>query len=554
MRKAAVVARSSGGDTEGDRVQAQVDECLKWAKANGYSVTPSHVFREENVSGRLDPDLRGPLQAAWTLLEGHKVDALIVRDYSRLGRRLDTAQLVQNSRAYGQGIVFVRTPPVDDPVGQAVQDGAWGLLSALEAQIIFQRTSGGRRRSMENGGVGAGKLPFWLRHDKEAHEIVLVEEKATEFRAIVDAYLDGVPATDLAARAGVADPGAIYNWIDNTVLAGRRYVWPVDVNPVSGNKEGTRRWKRDRERRRKEVVDRVATMSIEDADALAESIGLVVQEVPAIYSWEEWQGIVAQKRRRRVRHVPHGSLGLPLQKRATCAICGSAYIVDQGGSRKTRFFICLRRKTWKAKQLKVPVCKDSPRLRYDDVERAVADKVRELLSEPEVLRREGERYLGTLEGRIKELEAALGPTEDELRKLTLKRERLAVAWTEGDLSDTTYQREKDKTQREIERLEAQAADTEETRKLLEATQQQADDIRELLANGFKIELGEEDTLTYDVAYGSGEVLGGEASVKLATALDRIKAHITVAPDGIELEAALLPRPVAVGTELSPSAR
>ncbi len=545
--RAAILARSSSLDREGDRIESQVDECQAYAAARGYTVSPAHVFVEDNVSGRLDPVLRGPLQAAYGLLEAGDVQAIIVRDYSRLGRRLDTGQLVANSRQHGEGFIFARVPATEDKLGQMISDGAWSLISAIEAQVIFQRTSDGRRRSLEAGGVGCGDIPSYLHYSKtEGYRID--EEAAAPIRARLEAYERGESVVSICADADITTC-QFYQSLDSPALAGRRYVWPLDPNPNQGN--GDRRvWKRQRARERRRILRSMLGMTVDEADALARSAGLLKQEIPALVSWERWQGIVKLKAQRRRAPPAHRSLGMPFQGRMKCALCGANFVFSMGVNGRNTYLECSRRRKNRSVDQGVPKC-TCPRFRYDAVEQAVAKQIAEWITNPDAIREAGEQYLADLDADIARLEIALGPVAGQLDKLRAKRARYAKLWGDGDISEEDWQRERERCDREIQRLEAQAEGTEETRGELEFVKSRADDIRRLLKGDFAT--SREAKLFEQLHKFVGRRLEAGQRSTLMRALERYDVKLLLGPEGVSITAAVLPEAIDVGgLDLSPS--
>jgi len=544
--KAAILARSSSLDREGDRIESQVSECLAWAEAHGYSVHPSHIFTEEDVSGRLDPELRGPLQQAWGLLTSGAIDAVIVRDYSRLGRRLDTAQLVQNARAYGRGFLFVRVPATEDRLGQTISDGAWGLISAIEAQVIFQRTSDGRRRSMQDGGLGCGDIPSYLRHNK-AEGFKLDEEAAAVIRARLERYAAGESVINICAGAGIA-PCQFYASMDSPALAGRRYIWPLDASPAG---DGDRRaWKGQRARERHRILRSMLGKTIDEADALARSVGMIVQEVPALISWERWQKLIGRKAQRRRAPPAHRSLGLPFQGRMKCALCGANFIFELGSNGRHTHLECSRRRKSRSIDVGLPRC-NAPRFRYEPVEQAVAAQIAEWATSPDAIRESARRYLASLDAERARLEAACGPTAGLLDKLRAKRGRYAKLWADGDITDAEWQKERERCDREIQRLEAQAEGTEETRQELAFVEGRADDIRKLLKGDFAT--SRDARLFEQLHKFVGRRLEAGQRATLKRALERYNVQLLLGPEGVRITAAVLPEAIEIsGDSLSPS--
>ncbi len=79
-------------------------------------------------------------------------------------------------------------------------------------------------------------------------------------------------------------------------------------------------------------------------------------------------------------------------------------------------------------------------------------------------------------------------------------------------------------------------------------------IEAALADGFKIDLGEEDVLTYDVDYATERQDGHRASYRLATLMEKLRLRIAVRRDGrVEITGFLRPTPVGASAISSSAA-
>ncbi len=540
--KAAILARCSSSDPKDDRIDSQVAACRAYAEANGYTVNPAHVFAEENVSRRLDPALRGALQQAWTLLETRAVDAIIVRDYTRLGGRLDTAQLLENARAYGKGIILVQTPAPEDKMGRLITMGAWGMISALEPLIVFGRTARGRRESMQRGGLGCGGIPPYMSYTKTGG-FRLDEEKAAPIRRMLDDYEAGKSVTEIAAEAGIPRV-AFYAILNQPIIAGRRYIWPLDDNP---NPDLGRAWKNQRTHERYQILRGMYGKTVDEADALARENGLLVQEVPELIPWHRWQRLLRQKARNRVVHPARTTLGLPLQSRMRCTVCGSAYIAAVSTDRQRTYVECVRRKKSHSIDLKRARC-DAPRFRYEPLEAAVAKQIAEWISSPDAVRQAAESYLEGLDADTARLETALGPTANQIEKLRARRGRYHQSWLEGESTEAEWHKERDRLDREIRRLEEQAEGTEETRQELAFVKGRADEIRQLLKGNFATS-SDARLLTRLHEFIGKTVAAGQREA-LRKALERFDVRLLLGPDGIRMTAAILPDAIDLGGSTS----
>ena len=72
---------------------------------HGYRIVNDVV--ENGVSGGLAVEQRPQLWNAIEKLRSGHIQALIIRELDRLGRRLDTAALIEELSSYGDGVLFV---------------------------------------------------------------------------------------------------------------------------------------------------------------------------------------------------------------------------------------------------------------------------------------------------------------------------------------------------------------------------------------------------------------------------------------------------------------
>jgi site-specific DNA recombinase len=548
--KAAVLARVSSNEQakKGTSLADQIKSCTARAKEEGYEVAPSNVYREEGVSGATPLEERPVLQTALEALN-NGVDVLYVLCPDRLSREPDEYYNIEREVERAGGTIRYVTISVDDsPEGGLLLDMV-KAIGKYERKQFRRRSGKGHRERLESGtSLGVGRPPPWLKvtEDKDGNKaIVLDEDKAKEMRRLFKDYAAGVSSLDLALRHGV-EIGTLYDWIENPVAAGHRYMWPFDKpNPHKPKTPEHKAWKLERARIKRDVMREAIRLSPEEADAKAIDAGLIVQAVPALIPWQKWQKLARLKNSRYKAHSPQRSLRLPLQRRITCGACGGTYIAEvaHGGAGRT-YLVCLRRKERKSIALGRPQCTTSPRLRYDDVEEAVAQTVAKLLSDPKAVRRAGKEYLADLEQRIEELEDSVGPVEEKLGKLKARRERATKAYVAGDLSEANWTEEKARTDKEIARLQEQLDANIDAHEELLFVRERAAQIKATLASDFAA--SPDGALVGKLLERAGKRVH-ESRKTLAAALDNLKAKITIAPDGgMTLEAAILPEPVSVG--------
>jgi len=444
MKLAVICARVSSEDPHQERLDDQLAECRKWAEEHGYRIVTEVV--ENGVSGGLAVEERPQLSKAIEQLRAGHIQALITRELDRLGRRLDTAALVEELSAYGDGVQFVRQPRLDDPEAEIIQTGLGGLMARLERQRIYRRTSQGRNRRAREGKSTIGLLPSWLRVID--NEFVLVDDDARRVTSILSEF-GRVGGYTLAKDQGM-NPSSIMHILNNPAVAGRRYVSELPSKAVG---------KSERQRLRRAALREICLATTpEEADAIADRHSMILQKVPALISWERFADI--QMRLLQMGGAQRGrppKERLPLQGRIRCAIHGLAYTPHRP-STGVIHAECTARRGHNARQYGKCV---TPRLPWmEDTRRStslvglVRSALERALETPAAIERATNDYIGTLEEQVDKLESEAGHADGEVEKLTTKLERISLLWADGSISDEAFQGEK----RRIENHLRQAKD------------------------------------------------------------------------------------------------
>lgn len=462
MKTAIICARVSSDDPERDRLEDQLIECRKLAEDDGYTVVEEVI--ENGISGGLPFSKRPDAARVLGMLCEGKIQAVIWRELDRMGRRYDTAETIEEHQQYGDGILFARQPRLDDPVAEIIQRGIGGVLARWERANIYKRTINGRMRVARDGKGGPviGSLPPWLRWTGTEYE--LVEPSASQIRAWCNEY--GLVGGETLARRDNVNPKRVYRTLGDPIIAGRRYTLELPETPYPS--EQRRRQQRARVRHRLDALRQIASApTIEEADALAKSLGLFVQEVPTLISWDRF----AEIQRRLLASPSAGRRGrppvtrYPLQGRVFCGKHGLAYTPrHSGGGSRGRpgyiYAVCQRRVASVAQRYGQEPC-DYPRIPWvEDTKRGgqslasmVEEKLREVMASPGGILRIIEDSIACMTAEIDQLEAATGDVAGQIRQLREKKERLGLLWADGDLPDERWESEKARIDRSIGELE-----------------------------------------------------------------------------------------------------
>ncbi len=522
MEKPAVIgARTSSDDSDRDSIQSQLGECRAFAESLGYQVVDE--LREENVSGGLSAEARPELQRGLELLRSGRVQTIIYRSPDRLGRRADTGQLIVDHCVFGDGVRFVRTPQIDDPVAEAILRSGFTGFAEAERRMIYARTSAGRNRRARSGeGVGIGVLPPWLAWS--GSKFILVEPAATETRRLI---LDAARTTphDAAQRHDL-HPAKLYGFLHNPVVAGLRCILPLRPSSVEAeyrNRESLARRRIRREALRK--ISRAAT--VEEAVEIAGKEGLIVQRVPPLVTWEQYGKVQARLRDQPTKRGRPPKQKLPLLGRVFCAEHGLAYTAERaGGQRGNIFAVCTAAKAASPQAKKHGQC-HGPRVPWlvDSKGRRalvslVEEKLDEMLRSPEGFRRAAADSLASVRARIDQLEAETGDVESEINRLKERRAKVGLLWADGSIDDDRWKTERERIDRQIGAAERRAATAGDRLRQLAQARRVADFLERLQASGVP-------ALTASIG---AESLDARAA--------RIDLRVLVHADRLELQAAV----------------
>lgn len=533
LKTAIIAARVSSDDPDGERLDDQLGECREWAVANDYEVSETVVL-ENGISGGRPISERPAVDQALAALRAGKVQAVVWREIDRMGRRFDTAEIIEEHQRYQDGVIFVRQPRADDPIAEILRLGMGGVLARWERQMISERTARGRRRSINEGSYGGGGYPFWLAWSEETGWAAR-DETVPLLREIIALYLGGTSTEHIARELTGPIPSELSNhwrsrtgrgWqgdtvlaiIKNPALAGRLYC----QSPVA--RPGRRQRQAERRQHLRTIID---SATLEEADDVAREVGLVPVEVPAIIGWEDFARM--QEIRRGNYRAPHRrKVEWLLQGRIKCGLCGHTFSPTFGHDRRDSFRCRgVQKRVYRLDPTgtKCP----GPRIEYEWITGKVAERLDNLATSPEAVRQAADEFLAGLTTQIDQLGAGLAPVNDRLAAIEEKKRRWKRLWAEGDATDEEWKAEKEKLDRDRDKLLRRQVDSTSERIRLQAVQDLAADIRDSLM------LIDEDVAEEgDAASILRLALGGS----LRERIERLDVKLVVYEDRIEMQAAL----------------
>jgi site-specific DNA recombinase len=406
--RAALYARvSSDQQAQQGTIDSQLSLLRERLAADGGVVDAGLSFIDDGVSG--STLLRPALERLRDQAAAGAIDRLYVLAPDRLARRhAHQMVLVEELQACGVEVVFLNRALGTTPEDQLLLQ-VQGIIGEYERAKILERTRRGRLHAARCGRVSVMvRAPFGYRYiDKHSGGGVAAYEVIPEEAAIVRQIFawmghEGCSLNTIVRRldeAGVRTRHGQKRW-------SRPTVWGMLKNPTYqgqaafGRKRMGEPRPRLRPRRGQAEVPKRPLQSIYLQPA-SEHIHI---PVPAIVDADLFQAVQErlEENRRRLRQRRRGSQFL-LSGLAVCGCCGYAVYGQRAGGRP--YYRCLGRD--RRRFGGQPVCQNRTQ-HATDLEAAVWDDVRALLSEPDRLRQEFER---------RQQRSAMNPATDESARL-----------------------------------------------------------------------------------------------------------------------------------------
>lgn len=186
---------SNDDDQEMNSLLNQQEICHGFAEQHGYTIVGQSF--DDNVSG-MKFNRRG-LDELTAAVDADKIDAVIVKDLSRLGRhRTQTALFIDYLREH-QVRVISATEGIDtfrDEDDLVI--GIRGLMNDYYARDISKKIRAGYRQKQQEGIVITP--PFGYRKDRNTNTIELHPEASETVRMVYSLYLQGLGQKEIARR------------------------------------------------------------------------------------------------------------------------------------------------------------------------------------------------------------------------------------------------------------------------------------------------------------------------------------------------------------------
>ena len=190
---------SNDDDREMNSLLNQREICQAFAEQHRYTIVGQSF--DDNISG-MSFDRRG-LDELMVAVDADKIDAVIVKDLSRLGRhRTQTALFIDYLREH-QVRVISATEGIDtfrDEDDLII--GVRGLMNDYYAKDIGKKIRAGYRQKQKDGIVITPPFGYWK--DKNTVQIRIDAEAAVTVQLIYSLYLQGCGQKEIARRLNAA--------------------------------------------------------------------------------------------------------------------------------------------------------------------------------------------------------------------------------------------------------------------------------------------------------------------------------------------------------------
>ena len=186
---------SNDDDREMDSLTNQMEIGRSYAARKGYRIVGESF--DDNISG-MRFDRRGLTQCTEAVEQG-QVDAIIVKDLSRLGRhKTQTALFIDYLRQQNVAILSVTENLNTLRDEDDLTIGVRSLMNDYYAKDIGNKIHHGYREKQKTGLVITPPFGYWK--DRNTNCIHLHPEAAETVRLIYDYYLQGIRQKEIARR------------------------------------------------------------------------------------------------------------------------------------------------------------------------------------------------------------------------------------------------------------------------------------------------------------------------------------------------------------------
>ena len=209
---------------------------LDWAKRNKYKIVKT--YSDDGISGGTVAKRPGFLQMIEDITTGRLPDikALLIWDSFRFSRNMvEFLTYKQMIRQHGISVIAVSEPMVQDEDAQLYIDAINGASGELYLRKLSKDSKRGIRAKVVDRKEHLGFAPFGYRMDRNARQLVIVDDEAEWVRYIFQQVIDGVPYLQIAKQLNESGCKTRkgYSWTNTQVcytLKNRTYCGQLEVN------------------------------------------------------------------------------------------------------------------------------------------------------------------------------------------------------------------------------------------------------------------------------------------------------------------------------------
>lgn len=192
-------------DRELNSLTNQQKILTEYAENNGYKIVGSSA--DDNISGMHFN--REGIEKIYSAVEEKSIDAVIVKDLSRLGRhRTQTAMFIDYLRENDVRVLSVTENIDTSNEEDDLMVGFKGIFNDMYARDISKKIRAGYKQKQKDGIVLIPPLGYFK--DKNTHQVVIIEEHAEIVRKIFNLYVSGYGIKAIAKilnEEGIKSPG-----------------------------------------------------------------------------------------------------------------------------------------------------------------------------------------------------------------------------------------------------------------------------------------------------------------------------------------------------------
>jgi site-specific DNA recombinase len=416
-----IYARFSSDLQREASIEDQIRKCREYAGSRGWFVAENHIYTDYALSGEGSdrPGLKAMLKAACGSTPGF--GAILVDDSSRLSRDLgESLQMQKRLEFAGMRLVAV-SQGIDSADEQAsVLLTVHGLVDSLFLKGLSQKTRRGMEGLVIRGQHTGGRCYGYRATPLEGggSKLVVHEPEAVIVRRIFEMVASGMSLKRVAKllnaegvrspRPGIRKkydtwaPSAIYEIIRRELYIGRKVWGKTKKVKVPGTNRRVKRPRPSSEWRVQEMPH-LGVVSQDLWDATQAAIKLKQEK----YSSPNGKGLTS-----RTASSPYLLSGF-----LKCSQCGGNIIIVRGRSTKYGTYGC-------AQHFCRGACKNDVRMRQEDLERLILERLQAEVLKPEVVQIVVEELRRALEAEanssemITHFEARRAELESELKNLT----------------------------------------------------------------------------------------------------------------------------------------